>query len=92
MNNSGQGLGTWNKAQNGYFKFNNGIIIQWGVWANGTTTFPTPFTTANIGVADIGEYSYNQKDNYISAITATGFTATIQWTTSRVFRYVAIGY
>lgn len=42
---------------NGYVKFGNGLIIQWGTWnvlaSEQTYTFPTPFTSSNIGMGTI---------------------------------------
>ena len=43
-----------NKNQNGYIKFGNGIIIQWGYsnqyGTSKTVTLPTPFTSTNYAV------------------------------------------
>jgi hypothetical protein len=53
------GLAKFSKAQNGYYKFSNGLIIQWGttnipgsttVGTSLSQTLPTPFTTENYGV------------------------------------------
>lgn len=47
-----------NKAKNGYYKFGNGLIIQWCefTYASGTgsvtITFPTPFTSTNYALAE----------------------------------------
>lgn len=50
MNNSGSGLATFSKNQNGYYKFNNSLRIQWGYVSpsasTGTVTFPTAFSSA----------------------------------------------
>lgn len=46
---------TESKAQNGYMKFGNGIIIQWGTveagTADATVTLPTPFSSTNYSVS-----------------------------------------
>ena len=51
---SGQGLFTYSLGTNGYVKFGNDFIIQWGTTtsaAAGTAiTLPTPFLTANYSV------------------------------------------
>lgn len=51
LSTSGNGLATFSKGSNGYYKFSNGLIIQWGrTGATGqarTVTFPTAFTTTN---------------------------------------------
>lgn len=51
LSTSGNGLATFSKAANGYYKFNNGLIIQWGrTDGTGTTktiTFPTAFASTN---------------------------------------------
>lgn len=48
--NSGYGLATFSKAQQGYYKFSNGLIIQWGQSSGTavprTVTMPTAFTGA----------------------------------------------
>ena len=58
LSSSGNGLATFSKAANGYYKFNNGLIIQWGLTEQKdgviVVTFPVPFT---------GQYTY--------AVTAT---------------------
>lgn len=66
-------------AENGYFKFNNGLIIQWGVIvinsynATGTTNFSIPFSSATSyslaacgyrnGGNGQGELSFSNKSN-----------------------------
>lgn len=51
LSSSGNGLATYSKAKNGYYKFANGLIIQWGEVASGTAevtvTLPTAFTNKN---------------------------------------------
>lgn len=41
------GIVSANLAQNGYVKFANGFILQWGAYiANGSVAYPIPFTSA----------------------------------------------
>jgi hypothetical protein len=51
LSSSGNGLATFSKGQNGYYKFANGLIIQWGrTSGTGTTqtiTFPTAFASTH---------------------------------------------
>ena len=88
---------TVKKASNGYIKFNNGIIIQWGRTASFagelTITLPTPFTTTNYTVvagmyikgdwtANWGTYSY----------TTTNFVVQNQSSGNKTMNWIAIGY
>lgn len=83
------------KAQNGYFKLGNGLIIQWGYSNQSghttTVTLPTPFTSTNYAVT-ISRYAKEwaegvmmQTNNYKT--TSFDFTANdpgVHW--------IAIGY
>lgn len=84
------------KSSNGYIKFGNGLIIQWGrgsgVAQGGTVTFPTPFGT-------IGQVSLTQLSSadtayhaYLSGITKTNFTLKRHGGTPDTFSWLAIGY
>lgn len=93
------------KAQNGYMKFANGIIIQWGATASitidqsVTITFPIAFTTiprVTLGwaatIGEIGESLFN-----IKSITTTNFTGTCNrksgtGTDGGFAGWIAIGY
>lgn len=73
-----------NLAQNGYVKFSNGLILQWGVYTSGTRnvtiTLPiaTSVTYAVIAVART-ENNYgcsgSQNCQYVSNVTSTDFRA-----------------
>lgn len=82
------------KAQNGYFKLGNGLIVQWGkVTAQSqalTITLPTAFTTTNYS---LGGMCNNGKAAFSTSQTTTTFAldasggiggTTIKW--------IAIGY
>lgn len=69
LSGSGGGLATFKKASNGYIKFNNGIIIQWGRTAtltdsSATFTFPIAFTSTNYSVSATPS---NASSNYVTA-------------------------
>lgn len=58
------------KAQNGYVKFGNGLIVQWGYKSdlnsstNKTISFPTSFTSSNYCISLIGyDTSHNADSN-----------------------------
>lgn len=73
-----------NLAQNGYVKFSNGLILQWGVYTTGTSnvtiTLPiaTSVTYAVVAVVrtenSIG-CSGSQNCQYVSYVTPTSFQA-----------------
>lgn len=89
------------KAQNGYYKLGNGLIIQWGRKTYVSTdpqsvTFPTPFTSTNYKV--VGSYYYDgdvtsgQDQISVSSQTTTGFTFYMTDTADRSVNWIAIGY
>jgi len=89
------GFSTFSKAENGYVKLGNGIIIQWGrneVTASGgqTITLPTAFTNNNYKVisADEGGDGYGQLG--ITSRTTTNFTFNPNW--AGTYAWIAIGY
>ena len=78
-------------TENGYVKFANGLILQWGITdGGGEATFPIVFTKPMQVVTNIArgdEKSYNNFDNDIDdSLTTTGFKC-------RYFkhRYICIG-
>jgi hypothetical protein len=89
----------FSKAGNGYVKFGNGLIIQWGkssaTTATKVTTFPTAFTSTNCRV--VAQHEYIGGDSHhtitITAITKTSFTMWSNSTTANAaFHWIAIGY
>ena len=94
------------KSKNGYLKFGNGIIIQWGLagpynsnqWGGKTITFPTSFTTAPS--ACLAYFTAANSGYYVhaSSTTKTNFSTTINyWSDSgggnaNYVRWMAIGY
>lgn len=88
------GLSTFSKSKNGYFKFLNGLKVQWGYTTGTTITFPTAFTSAtSFGVSltavrtSAGGSWYGQ----VNSVTATNFKYLQDSSDSPAF-WVAIGY
>lgn len=84
------------KGANGYIKFGNGIILQWGVVSGPagakTVTFPTAFTSSNVRVITQCLYT-SQTNGYqgtISAVTATTFNCYVSYANG--IYWFAIGY
>lgn len=68
-------------ATNGYIKFNNGLILQWGQVAPGkksiTVTFPTPFASACYSVTlSSGIVGESDEDGYTNVSAPIGLTKT----------------
>lgn len=97
LSSSGNGLATISKSGNGYCKFTNGLIIQWGRHAdNGTATItlPTAFTSTNYRVSVTTEGT-----NTLSYQVITNTRATTSFKTqatggadSQSYNWLAIGY
>lgn len=85
-------------AANGYAKFSNGLILQWGIFetstnATGTETFPIAFPTA--GVAILTQHREDEP-NYLWNVKIQN-TSTFRWSravagNNEVFQYLAIGF
>jgi microcystin-dependent protein len=73
------------KMTNGYKKFADGLIIQWGGPATGAITFPLAFPTACLNVT-VGGTSGNQTNERVVSVSTTGFTL------GGVGYWMAIGY
>ena len=86
-----------NKAQNGYVKLGNGLIIQWGTSAKGSSksvTLPTAFTSTNYKVA-VNNKTDNGGGYYSSATSYTTTSFTIKSSGGAVSfdnDWIAIGY
>ena len=90
-----------NKAQNGYFKLGNGLIIQWGRFTvasgktSATITFPTAFTSTNYSIncmqnSKNGGYQYDGVTGVTSRNTANCTVYTFYDSTG--YDWIAIGY
>lgn len=73
-----------NLAQNGYIKFSNGLILQWGVYTTGTrnVTITLPIATsvtyavmAVVRTTNSTGCSGSQCCQYVSNVTSTSFQA-----------------
>ena len=93
------------KSSTGYIKLGNGIIIQWGRFANasytqtGTVTFPTPFSNTNYSLAfgsfRIGQTGYGQGYFVVTNATTSDFTFKLVSGSdyyANEGRWMAIGY
>lgn len=82
-------------AENGYVKFANGLIIQWGTRVISPVTFPTAFKSACLMVlpqVDTNSGSDDDSDAYrvfIASKTKTGFSTAGG---GNYLKYIAIGY
>ena len=85
--------------QNGYVKFSNGLILQWGVATqNGyQTSFPIAFPTRCLAVVATyvlrEESSYWQKPLSLQAVTRSSFTAATAsgWGANDTALWIAVG-
>ena len=80
---------------NGYVKFSNGLILQWGYSASAgegsrTMTFPVAFTSSCLNVQGTGSNVSSQATVAWSNLSTTKFTLSIG--NSGAIYYVAIGY
>ena len=83
-----------NLAQNGYVKFSNGLILQWGIGkTEKTTSFHIAFNTVFSLVALPGTGTSTRNENlYFKSLNTTGFFATMSWGSQYVdICYIAIG-
>lgn len=98
LNTSGAGMATISMSGNGYCKFTNGLIIQWGKISvtNSTVsvTLPTAFSSTNYRVtssqAENGNISWDNS-NLIITISSTSVFKMRRYDTCRCFWH-AIGY
>lgn len=66
---------SYSLAQNGYCKWDIGLILQWGVgYINGENVFPISFASF-CTIAASSEYSYSNADNIVVAAGLTSFRA-----------------
>lgn len=86
------------KASNGYIKFNNGIIMQWGKVADfsgeKTITLPVAFSSTNYSVvAGVHQVKGDYTANWATyTYTTTTFIVQNQSSGSKPFTWLAIGY
>lgn len=88
-----------NLAQNGYVKFSNGLILQWGTATqNGyATAYPVTFPSRCLAVVATyvlrDDSSYWQKPLSLQAITRSSFTAATAsgWGANDTALWIAVG-
>ena len=90
---TGGGIVAANLAQNGYVKFSNGLILQWGTNQPSPITFPISFASRCLTVVpqlqasgDSGNMSKNRV--CVSNLTTNGFALEYPQST---YNYIAIG-
>lgn len=84
----GGGIVAANLNQNGYVKFANGLILQWGISSdNSTITYPIRFSTVYIVVATTNKYIGN-RTNGTPADTCGVIVDNISSTTATVYKAV----
>lgn len=83
-----QSLGT-----NGYVKFANGLILQWGICkSETTTTFPLKFSNACYSVVLTMNFASNRYENpYVNNINSSGFYCSMSWSAQQNMTWLAIG-
>lgn len=93
LKTSGVGLATISKAGNGYCKFTNGLLIQWGQNSTpNTVTFPTAFTaTPRVALAQVSS-SADQRNVMVYDVTKTSFKSHRYSNEVTTFQWIAIGY
>lgn len=89
---AGYGIISANLAQNGYVKFANGLILQWGVYnTEKYHAFPITFGTVFSLVA-LPKYDTNRYQNLVcKALDSYGFTVSMSWDASVPALFFAIG-
>lgn len=93
LSSNNVGLAQFSKAQNGYYKFSNGLIIQWGTVTGNTLTYPTAFSSATsyaITANIVRSSSTDSGHNYLYNHTSTG--CKLEASSGDISRWIAIGY
>ena len=87
-----------NLAQNGYVKFSNGLILQWGSIVtgqanNGTSvTFPIPFSASCYTILAHHTEDTNYMNPCVQAYSRADFTYCNENTRGARFNWIAVGY
>lgn len=92
VSSAGYGIVAASLAQNGYVKFANGLILQWGVCnTENYHAFPITFGTVFSLVA-LPNYNTARYQNLVcTALDSYGFTVSMSWGTSVPALFFAIG-
>lgn len=83
-----QGITTADLKSNGYIKFSNGIIFQWGKGKTFPIEFPTQCLFVSATIGGIYGNANSNDDIYVNSISKTGFTTYRNYNTY----FFAIGY
>lgn len=93
LSSSGNGLATFSKGANGYYKFSNGLIIQWGLVSNANAStpfsYPIPFT-GDFALVGSGRSSSDRIPTFFD-VTTTGAKIKMYGGPANV-TWIAIGY
>ena len=92
------GLSTFNKGQSGYFRFVNGLRVQWGYSSSAgtdtTITFPVAFSSATsyaVIPTMLASTNYGYP-SYVKSQTATNFVIRRNDSNKPATLWLAIGY
>lgn len=98
LSSSGNGFATYSKSGNGYIKFANGIILQWGRLSSQSSqdysvTLPTPFSSSSSYVPLIIDTTTSNGQSHCSVTSAitTKFSGKHSSDGTTMF-WIAIGY
>ena len=102
-NNNASSLSSWSKGNTGYFKFKNGLIVQWGSFNTGSVatyaiSFPTAFsnsTSFGFAITHIKASASTEFENRIlirGPKSSTGLTLYIDSSVARDVTWLAVGY
>ena len=67
-----------NLAQNGYVKFSNGLILQWGITSDGKKGVSFPIVFKNVYALTMGNLNSTSWAPHFRDVTTTGFKATVE--------------
>lgn len=103
LKTSGAGLATFGLDTNGYVKFDNGLIVQWGEYrgSDGNITFPTPFIQGKYSIVAASLLTGNQTVGWLQVGTKNTDSCYCQMhnyenshhatSTNTPFNWIAIG-
>lgn len=79
-------------SQNGWAKFSNGLILQWGLTNNGKEGVSFPIVFKNVYALTMGNLNNTAWSPHFRDVTTTGFKATVEGTGYSYHGYwIAIG-
>lgn len=79
-------------SQNGWAKFSNGLILQWGITSDGKKGVSFPIVFKNVYALTMGSLNNTSWSPHFRDVTTTGFKATVEGTNYSYRGYwIAIG-